>query len=401
VCARLADTIAPPRCVAVRGAPPSDSRGKIELVVLFHYEEVGRASNTAKLAVYYGGAVGYIAGLRDSHIASGTVLADSIPPGLGTEDAFMKATAAPGRRFVLFPSADAVSVDEALWSPARAADGDDGCLQPSTAGGARLAALEGEHRAALAAVASISVRLWQLNAAVAAAEEVATVRLGHQERPAAAPPHSTTAVQTDLTRRLLELTDPAGSCTPGSRADGGSDGAAATFIVLDGTYRQAKHLNARVVPPRYPRVKIQPAGSSLYRSRRLSAQRALDGRISTIEALLALVLSVDPGFELGGDPTTHQAWRHSLRCMVDAVKLQRGQPAAFHFGEAIRDATTFSDDSNQSHGAMVQRPPCCLQCGASGGFRNLGALPGRPEGSRLRVWRCKRCKEKFSVNDPD
>ena len=47
VCARFGQALTTPRCVAVGG---------VELVVLFHHEEVGRASNTAKLAVQYGGA---------------------------------------------------------------------------------------------------------------------------------------------------------------------------------------------------------------------------------------------------------------------------------------------------------------------------------------------------------
>lgn len=51
VCTQFGQTLTTPRCVAVGG---------VDLVVLFHHEEVGRASNTAKLAVQYGGAKAYV-----------------------------------------------------------------------------------------------------------------------------------------------------------------------------------------------------------------------------------------------------------------------------------------------------------------------------------------------------
>lgn len=394
VCDELAVTLAPPRCVTPNKGALSNGAG-VALVVLFHHEEVGRASCTSKLAVQHGGARGYVAGLRRSHLDSGWIPADAIPPGLGTEDDFLEDLAGWGLTCVLFPSPDAVAVDVALskWENTHVED-------PRTR---ELTKLESESRRTVGVAFELLVRLHRLHVAVDAIE---TALGGPGAPPPAAAPVGARsgwdAMPERVRHQLLALTDPQWlSRLPRVPSQANPTAAPATFVVLDGTYRQAKHLNNRVVPRRHPRVKIVPGGPSLYLSRKQSEQRALSGRISTIEALLELVLAIDPGFAALEGPPGYTAWVGALQRMVDAVKLQRGQPAAYQFGDDLTSNGRFVADGTQSHGAVVARPTCCpLCCAKTTTFRNRGALPGRPPGSRTRVWMCRSCRQLFHHEDP-
>lgn len=99
-------------------------------------------------------------------------------------------------------------------------------------------------------------------------------------------------------------------------------------VVLDGTYRHARLLNRKHIPPWLPRIKISACERSRFMPLRNGGDaRAEMGRTSTLEAVAQCLSDVDPEF---GRHQHLQRWRSELEFMVDEVRRQRGRPTAYN-----------------------------------------------------------------------
>eukprot|EP00743_Colponemidia_sp_Colp-15_P005843 GILK01006278.1.p1 GENE.GILK01006278.1~~GILK01006278.1.p1 ORF type:complete len:394 (+),score=56.13 GILK01006278.1:86-1183(+) len=92
-----------------------------------------------------------------------------------------------------------------------------------------------------------------------------------------------------------------------------------TFVVLDGTWSQAKRLN-REIDSSIPRVRIEPATASLF----LARQQSQPDRICTVEAVTMLLA------ELGESDELCDSLLNNLKILVDAWLIQTHQKP--HYG---------------------------------------------------------------------
>lgn len=187
----------------------------------------------------------YVAGLRRAHLALDAtsdgplVPPDAVPDGFGTEDDFMEyLTERRGRVYVLFPAHDAVDVEPRLWMCAtHPSDAEDN--MPPTED--RIAQLEADAVDTIAEFVGVWVRLRRIRLTVGSFEGVSTdaalpdaesYSTADTSTSSKAPSTNTIVVDVFASateRKLVELSDPTRR---------GRD--PLTFIVLDGTYRQAK-----------------------------------------------------------------------------------------------------------------------------------------------------------------
>ena len=222
----------------------------------------------------------YVAGLKRWHLAPDAtsdgplVPPDAIPDGVGTEDDFEDAiAAAQGHVYVLFPSGGAVEATPRLWMcppPTSPSPLPTDAPRQRLSAEIRLASLEADSADLVSALVNVWVHLRRIREAVGVKRDTATSTLlaspGADAWVACASPevldyggaaataavtcsgtvNAATAAESLSTngrpedafaltteRKLLELSDPRRSCHSANAAP-------LTFIVLDGTYRQAK-----------------------------------------------------------------------------------------------------------------------------------------------------------------
>lgn len=197
----------------------------------------------------------YIAGLRRAHLALDAtpdgplVPPDAVPDGFGTEDDFMEyLTERRGRVYVLFPAHDAVDVEPRLWMcpPTQPSDAQDTNHTPMTED--RIAELEADVVDTVAEIVGVWARLRRIRSAVmsrvgsfrgVSADTILpnTDSCSTADSSTSSKAPSTNTIVADvfastIERKLVELSDPARRSRVNVEP--------LTFIVLDGTYRQAK-----------------------------------------------------------------------------------------------------------------------------------------------------------------
>lgn len=192
----------------------------------------------------------YIAGLRRAHLAldatpdGSLVPPDAVPDGFGTEDDFIEyLTERRGRVYVLFPAHDAVDVEPRLWMcpPTQPSDAQDTNHTPTIED--RIAELEADAIDTVADIVGVWARLRRVRSAVmsrvgslggvsadTAFPDTESCSTTDSSTRSKAP--STDVFASTIERKLVELSDPARRSLVNVEP--------LTFIVLDGTYRQAK-----------------------------------------------------------------------------------------------------------------------------------------------------------------
>jgi len=309
-------------CTRLRISRAVVPRG-VEVALLFHHNEVGSVSNTGKLLLASGVAVGFVAGLRraDARLLPGKELLN-----LGDEDDFRDYLAArAGRVAVLYPSEGAVDAARLRWHLAarRALDASGRACAEA---GARAARGLGGHSGGGGGGGGGESGPAPPAGAVAragAVQNAQNVLRADVQRLAA-------RLQGLVTRSARLLLAPGGPPCAVLEPGPNADTAAAAVVVLDGTYRQARYLNRMGELAGCPRVCVTPtAASDLAPVRNQGAVRAEAGRTSTMEAVGLLLEGID------GSCAAHAgAWRSTLRLMVDSARLQRGRSSVYAEGTA-------------------------------------------------------------------
>eukprot|EP00742_Colponemidia_sp_Colp-10_P004109 GILJ01004384.1.p1 GENE.GILJ01004384.1~~GILJ01004384.1.p1 ORF type:complete len:385 (-),score=49.36 GILJ01004384.1:129-1283(-) len=255
---------------------------KHTFLVYMHHKEYMRASNTGKLILsMFPNSKMYLHCVDEDERS----LAEALQ-------------ADPEYTFVLFPSRDAISVKQALL-------GRSNLSTTSNQTGATAADEWGDAMLPLDSLFGVSEE-------IVPQDDVLLQHQQHQQQgvglgtgeAAEATGHRHRAASIDV-QHLIEQV---------KSISLGREVPPCTFVVLDGTWSQAKRLN-REIDPSIPRVRIEPATASLF----LARQQSQPDRICTVEAVTMLLA------ELGESDELCDTLLNNLKILVDAWLIQTHQ----------------------------------------------------------------------------